>query len=199
MCQAADWVPSCSCKRGKADRHGGGVVNRHHRAQEDVPDNPCVDADVLANDSSYAPGALRGQRDQRRNFEGQAKQLTPFAVRPRLMSGWSRSVRRPVLRYACLLASERELTLLRDSVFDAAKLELSHESRVAVVTVVTVLERLRRRDLRKELVRLGRRGLSSWRVSMLNGGNIRARKNKSHNNERRASAAAAKGISDALR
>jgi hypothetical protein len=83
------------------------------------------------------------------------------------MSGWSRSVSRPVLRNACLLASERELTLLRDSVFDAAKLELSHESRVAVVTVVTVLERLRRRDLRKELVGLGRRSLSSWRVSML--------------------------------
>ena len=66
-----------------------------------------------------------------------------------------------------LYESVRELTLFRNGVFDASELELSHERRIAVVTVVAVLERLRRRDLRKELVRLGRWSLSPSRVSML--------------------------------
>lgn len=66
-----------------------------------------------------------------------------------------------------LFESVRELTFFQNGVFDASELELSHERRIAVVTVVAVLERLRRRDLRKELVRLGRWSLSSLRVSML--------------------------------
>lgn len=65
MCQVANWVRFCSCEGGEADRHGGGIEHRHHRAQEDVPDDPCIDADVLTDDSSNAPRALCAQACER--------------------------------------------------------------------------------------------------------------------------------------
>ena len=65
MRQVADWMRLRSCEGGEADRHGGGVEHRHHRAQEDVPNDPCVNADVLANDASNTSRTLRVQACER--------------------------------------------------------------------------------------------------------------------------------------